>query len=193
MPKEVVKWGKQYTLVHHPATENTSEWWDQAPYKGMSYSLDKSGETAVHQEWLNEERNESLIVDGRKGPETTAAIARYQEFLEIEVDGIWGPRTQEAHEKYFHEKYQATREPNLEVVWTRADEYTAATPADEDPEGWVQIGIDMDVVDLRDRMRYDDESLVAKTFYTEKLTRHQINELIRTLKRARNAAYGSDE
>jgi hypothetical protein len=62
----------------------------------------------------------------------------------------------------------------------------------EDPEGHVQIGIDIDIVDLEDRMRYSD-GVTARTFYTDRLTRAQINHLIRTLKRARTAAFGEDE
>jgi peptidoglycan hydrolase-like protein with peptidoglycan-binding domain len=193
MPKEVVKWGKQYTLVHHPETENTGEYWEQAPYKGVEHALDARGEVEIRQRWLNDERGEHLVVDGKIGPLTAAAIERYQNVLGVEADGIWGPETEIAHDKYFYSKYQPTRHPNLEVVWTRKEEYNVSVPAGEDPEGWVQIGIDLDKVDLMDYMRYDDDSVTAKTFYTDKLTRHQINELIRVLKRARNAAYGSDE
>jgi hypothetical protein len=192
MPKQVVKWGKQYTLVHHPETDNTSEYWEQAPLKLIQHGLDARGEIECRQHWLNSEFKEKLDEDGIVGAETIAAIERYQKILGVKVDGIWGDDTQKAHEKYFYTKYAQTREPNVEVVWSRQEEHVAI-PREEDPQGWVQIGIDLDKVDLLDRMRYDDDSVAARTFYTDKLSRHQINELIRTLKRARNAAYGSDE
>lgn len=139
MPKQVVKWGKQYLLVHHPATENTGEWWENGvPFHGIAYDVQTGDPLPL--------------------PENS----------------------------------QLTREPNVEVVWSRQDD-NGPHPASEDPEGWVQLGLDIDKVDLIDRMRYDDDSVTARTFYTDKLSRHQINELIRVLKRARNAAYGSDE
>ncbi len=193
MPKEVVKWGKQYVLVHHPATENTSEWWDNnTRYDGMPEDgPGVSTDTKNRQLWLNQVFYAGLDPDGTFGPKTAKAFADYQEFLGVKADGLWGPDTQAAHEAYYAKHSQPTREPNVEVVWSRMEENV--TPVNEDPQGWVQIGIDLDKVDLSDRMRYDDDSVVAKTFYTDKLTRHQINDLIRTLKRARNAAYGIDE
>lgn len=191
MPKQVVKWGKQYLLVHHPATDRVGEWWESTPYSDRRVGLTDAANTEIRQEWLNANRDEQIQVDGKVGPETIEAYKRYQEFLGVKVDGIWGPDTEEAHGKYYASTRRVTREPNVEVVWTRQGENPR--PAYEDPEGWVQIGLDIDKVDLEDRLRYDDDSISARTFYTDKLTRHQINEMIRTLKRARNAAYGSDE
>jgi len=193
MPKEVVKWGKQYTLAHNEATEDIGEYWYQTPLYPLPRSLSKSDEVRIQQEWLNDERDEDLNLDGKLGPRTTAAIERYQEFLGVKRDGIWGPETDTAHIKYFFSKYQPTREPNLEVIWTRPGDNQGPVQVGEDQEGWVQVGLDLDMVDLKDKMRYDDETVTAKTFYTDKLTRRQINDLIRTLKRARAAAFGEDE
>lgn len=90
---------------------------------------------------------------------------------------------------------EAARYPSVEVVWTRPEE-RAPVAYDEDPEGFVQIGMMLDMVDMRNTLRYDDlndPNLKAKTFYTGSLTRGQINQMIRTLKRARDAAFGTDE
>ena len=90
---------------------------------------------------------------------------------------------------------EAARYPSLEVVWTRPEERSPVA-YDEDPEGFVQIGMRLDMVDMRHAMRYDnldDPDLTAKTFFTGSLTRHQINQMIRVLKRARDAAFGTDE
>lgn len=53
------------------------------------------------QEWLNMARGENLVVDGLPGPATDAAIKRYQTFLGLEADGVWGDGTQAAHAKYY--------------------------------------------------------------------------------------------
>lgn len=53
--------------------------------------------TKDRQAWLNANRGEKLLEDGRKGPNTTAAYKRYQEFLGVEPDGDWGPITEAAH------------------------------------------------------------------------------------------------
>lgn len=142
MPKEVVHWGKQYVLRHHPKTDTIGEYWEQEPFNGVPGSFD---------------------------PNTP------------------GPSLEE----YLGETGRLTREPNLEVVWVRPEDRSPA-PRGEDQEGHVQIGIDLDMVDMEDRLRYTDGDS-AHTFYTDRLTRGQINNLIRVLKRARNAAFGSDE
>lgn len=90
---------------------------------------------------------------------------------------------------------QAAQYPSVELVWTRPSERTPLTDSG-DPEGFVQLGMIMDMVDLKNTLRHgdlDDPNLRSKTFYTRALTRHQINEMIRTLKRARDAAFGADE
>lgn len=142
MPKEVIHWGKQYLLVHHPKSETVSEYWDQEPFTGVPGSPDPNTPSPTLEEFLGENR-------------------------------------------------RLTREPNLEVVWVRPED-SAPVPRGEDQEGHVQIGINLEVVDMEDRLRYSDGA-VAHTFYTDGLTRGQINNLIRVLKRARNSAFGSDE
>lgn len=53
--------------------------------------------TANVQASLNRYRGEKLIVDGLRGPATTAAIKRLQTFLRVKVDGVWGPVTNSAY------------------------------------------------------------------------------------------------
>lgn len=73
-------------------------------------------------------------------------------------------------------------EPSLDVSWNRDG-------------GWVQIAIDAP----RDWWERFKESLDGSpeqhhmSAYTDVLTRKEINDLIRTLRRARDAAYGADE
>ncbi|QRI44947.1 endolysin [Microbacterium phage LesNorah] len=64
---------------------------------GLSYSQ----EVANQQAWLNQARGEKLVIDGYLGGMTRAAIARYQTFLGVKSDGIWGANTQAAHQKYY--------------------------------------------------------------------------------------------
>lgn len=71
-----------------------------------------------------------------------------------------------------HEKiYQNTKDPSTEtyvmVNWQKGS--------------FAQIGVS----------RKEDET--ASVVWTENLTREQINELIRSLRRARNLAFGRDE
>jgi hypothetical protein len=54
------------------------------------------------QNWLNTARGERLMVDGLDGPATKAAIKRYQTFLGVTADGIWGTNTQNAHQAYWN-------------------------------------------------------------------------------------------
>jgi len=194
MPKQVIQWGKEYVLLHHEETDKTGEWWEEIPYTPAALPL--TGELEDYktlQRVLNEYRNENLVVDGKIGVKTREAIARHQELLGVKADGFWGPDTEAAHAEWIGKKIQLTRHPNLEVVWVRPEERPPVARG-EDLEGHVQIGIDLDIVDLEDRMRYDKlDGVTAKTFYTNRLTRAQINELIRTLKRARTAAFGADE
>lgn len=186
MPKQVVKWGKQYLQVSHPD--------DKTKLLDLDGLLGSITITALQEEL-------GVDPDGKLGPDTVTALQN----LLNEGGTILGKQvvwTEEYPFEGFQEDdkgnslplppgTELTRHPNVEVVWSRQEEY-ANRPAAEDPEGWVQIGIDLDAVALKDQMRYSDD-VTAKTFYTDKLSRHQINELIRTLKRARNAAYGSDE
>lgn len=68
----------------------------------------------------------------------------------------------------------------LEVMWTR--------------DGWVQLGIDVPRALLRSLVAELDNNpdTVASAVYVD-LSRYQVNRLISTVRRARNAAFGADE
>lgn len=78
------------------------------------------------QRWLNAVRGENLEEDGKLGPLTIGAIKRYQTFLRAygyigDIDGIWGPQTQAAHQAYGAQRAQGV---------------PAAAPAFPLPDGW---------------------------------------------------------
>ena len=68
--------------------------------------------------------------------------------------------------------------PDLSVNWNREGE-------------WVQVAIVVDAEYLAEYLSTSKDTRLS--IPTEVLTRQQINHLIRTLRRARDAAYGSDE
>ena len=77
-----------------------------SPVEPPSLTVKPSLTIRNEQAFLNAARGEKLVVDGLKGPLTTAAYKRYQEFLRTygyheAIDGLWGPGTQAAHEKYY--------------------------------------------------------------------------------------------
>lgn len=85
--------------------------------------------------------------------------------------------------------------PHLDLLWQRPSDIGQALG--EEPNGSVQVSISLTPQDMQwriNRLQGHPEDLEDfSTFYTERLTRSQINHFIRTLKRARDAAYGSDE
>ena len=89
-----------------------------------------------------------------------------------------------------------SNKPRLDVLWQRPID-KLSLPIGEDPQGSVQILLGLNPTDMKNRIRHLEEhpedlesfSLI----FTEPLTRYEINNLIRTLKRARDAAHGSDE
>lgn len=89
-----------------------------------------------------------------------------------------------------------SNKPHLDVLWNRPLD-RLSLPAGEDPSGSVQVQIGLNPTEMQSRIDHiaeHPEDLEAfSLFFTESLSRHQINHLIRTLKRARDAAYGADE
>lgn len=71
-------------------------------------------------------------------------------------------------------------QPSLDVSWNR-------------DAGWVQVSIHAPR-DFWERL-YKDRDPDEQSFaaFTDALSRHEINHLIATLRRARDAAYGKDE
>jgi len=75
-----------------------------------------------------------------------------------------------------------TVRPSLDVTWTRAGE-------------WVQVSIDVPVPLLHELVSDcgHNPEIISINVVTDILTRSEINNMIRTLRRARDAVYGSDE
>lgn len=77
-------------------------------------------------------------------------------------------------------------EPSLEVTWTRSSDMLG---------GWVQVSIDMPREKWLENAKTleEDPNVVARAMYTDSLSRQEINNMIKVLRRARDAAYGADE
>jgi hypothetical protein len=73
-------------------------------------------------------------------------------------------------------------EPSLDVHWNRDGEYVQI--AIDAPTDWWKRFWDS---------HKDDKEVIAFSAFTDRLTRREINDLIKTLRRARDAAYGADE
>lgn len=82
--------------------------------------------------------------------------------------------------------------PTLEIAWSKPGDWFAYN---EDPEGFVQVGLSVDRVEiLRVAKELEKDPMIsAHGFFTRKISRAQINNAIRVLKRARNGAFGVDE
>lgn len=82
---------------------------DRRWINGNSENGKFSQTVANEQIFLNAARGEKLLVDGIKGPATTAAYKRYQEYLRSrgwysgQIDGVWGSGTQAGHGNYWNE------------------------------------------------------------------------------------------
>lgn len=92
-----------------------------------------------------------------------------------------------------------TRSPSLEVYWSRPEDH--AVPAfDEIQTGKVQIGLTLDRGEWDMYSRYylngesaDRNGVTSTTIFTKALSRAEINNLIKVLRRARDAAEGADQ
>lgn len=73
-------------------------------------------------------------------------------------------------------------DPSLDVTWSRDN-------------GHVQLSIEFTREQWLSNLRtlQEDEAITRRAIFTDSLARHEINHLIRILRRARDAAYGSDE
>jgi hypothetical protein len=87
--------------------------------------------------------------------------------------------------------------PQLDVLWSRPIDLLSL-PIGEEPRGSVQIQVSLTDAEAQRRLDHvmkhpeDLGEMLAVTF-TESLTRYELNQMIKVLKRARDAAYGSDE
>ncbi len=88
------------------------------------------------------------------------------------------------------------RSPELSVHWSRAGEY-GDTEMGQDPAGAVQVMLmvgDFEMKRIVDNFENEAGDRNEETWvFTRKLSRYQINAMIRTLQRARDQAYGRDE
>ncbi|MGN7977427.1 hypothetical protein ACTJJ4_07615 [Microbacterium sp. 22195] len=94
---------------------------------------------------------------------------------------------------------------NVHVQWNR----TGTTDAAGLETGWLQLGIDITIAEIRDLLKYaEDEAAAAKLgnaafgdydteqhqvrVYSSELSRPEINKAITALRRGRDVAYGKD-
>lgn len=97
------------------------------------------------------------------------------------------------------ENQVATRSPSVEVHWSRPEEH-AAVAYDEIPTGKVQIGLTLDRGEWAMYHSYylneekaERNGVSSTTIFTKALSRAEINNLIKVLRRARDAAEGADQ
>ncbi len=79
---------------------------------------------------------------------------------------------------------------SVEIGWSRPAPDNL--PVGEEASGSVNVSISYDVFDVQEMLRVSDSDVTQVTL-SSGLTRSQINAMIRTLKRARDAAFGADE
>lgn len=75
-----------------------------------------------------------------------------------------------------------TEDPSLEINWDR-DHGNVQVSIDFSREQWLACAKDFE----------ETPDLIKKAIYTGSLSRRDINEMIKTLRRARDAAFGRDE
>lgn len=75
-----------------------------------------------------------------------------------------------------------TEDISMDVTWNR-------------DAGWVQMSLDIPRKKWEENYQFiaQETSISSRALYTDILTRTEINNLIKTLRRARDAAYGADE
>lgn len=73
-----------------------------------------------------------------------------------------------------------TEDPSLDVSWNR-------------DLGWVQVSIDFERRQWVECVESFEDGEIKKAVFTDTLSRQEINHMIRTLRRARDAAFGADE
>lgn len=100
--RHAYSFGSNATLDFHTQVEADND----GSAAGTSFKYDQV--TADVQASLNRYRGESLVIDGLRGPATIAALKRLQAFLGVTVDGIWGPITNAAYNKWVHKATPTT-------------------------------------------------------------------------------------
>lgn len=82
------------------------------------------------------------------------------------------------------------RSPSVEVLWSKPGTFNL--PEGDTEEGFVNIAFQINRNDFEHNEDLSEDREEFRVF-TRGLTRRQINDMIRTLKRARDAAFGEDE
>lgn len=78
-------------------------------------------------------------------------------------------------------------EPSLDLSWTREDAIYGRP-------GFVQVSMEFTPEALTERTKgLEDGQTATISLFSENLNRAEINNMIRVLKRARDAAHGKDE
>ena len=72
--------------------------------------------------------------------------------------------------------------PKVELNWSREHEHVQIS-IEFSRESWISIAKELE----------EDPRVAAKAIYSPGLSRYEINKLIKTLRRARDAAFGADE
>lgn len=162
-------------------------------------------------------------VDGRPGPYFHQAVVTYQELLKDygyagDADGIWLDETQEAHEAFLRSNPEQIIEtdynthledaPIVYLGWTSSNNQSETG----DPNSaYVQFHVEIAEEEI---LRMANEILKGRmdagkslqrshpvhvwhsqprTFSTTVLNRTELNRMIKTIRRARDAVFGSDE
>lgn len=91
-------------------------------------------------------------------------------------------REYDPNDKSIPKDAKVSEEPSLDVTWSR-------------DQGYVQVSIDMSREQwlTNTKQLEDDPNVIKRAIYTDGLSRQEINHLIRTLRRARDSAFGADE
>lgn len=80
--------------------------------------------------------------------------------------------------------------PVLHVNWSKNQN---SPDGKETAPGFVQVSMQVDIKHLTELQKHDNEGIVATWLYTDSLDRETINRMIRSLRHARDSAYGIDE
>lgn len=132
---------------------------------------------------------------GRDYARVTVPAGEHQSGYEYELDATQAAKLRADGTRPGYE-YVFSTKPHLDLLWQRPTDPNLL-PVGEESNGSVQVSIGLAPQDMQwriDHLKNHPEDLEDfSRVYTERLTRQQINHFIRTLKRARDAAYGADE
>lgn len=73
--------------------------------------------------------------------------------------------------------------PSLDIEWAREPQGRVQVAIEFSRQQWIDITADL----------HNHQEVERRAIYTDSLDRQQINHMIKTLRRARDAAFGADE